>query len=107
MHKNIKTENTDWGHYKKTLIANTDYRKFDEILRMIISGTLEQRKQLTAYLEDLRDKRKIVFGIHASASALMTCLVFNYENDHIHFLDGSDGGYALAAKDMKQQLSEL
>jgi len=107
MNKKVKTENTDWGHYKQTLIANTDYRKFDEILRMIISGTLEQRKQLTAYLEDLRDKRKIVFGIHASASALMTCLVFNYENDHIHFLDGSDGGYALAAKDMKQQLNDL
>jgi len=107
MHKKVKTENTDWGTYKQTLIANTDYRKFDEVLRMIISGTLEQRKQLTAYLEDLRDKRKIVFGIHASDSALMTCLVFNYENDHVHFLDGTDGGYALAAKDMKQQLSEL
>ncbi len=107
MHKKVKTGNTDWGHYKQSLITNTDYRKFDEVLRMIISGTLEQRKQLTAYLEDLRDKRKIVFGIHASDSALMTCLVFNYENDHVHFLDGTDGGYALAAKDMKQQLSEL
>ena len=74
---------------------------------MIISGTMEQRQQLTSYLEHLREERKIVFGIHASDSALMTCLVFNYENDHVHFLDGSDGGYALAAKDMKQQLSEL
>jgi hypothetical protein len=37
----------------------------------------------------------------------MTCLVFNYEDDHIHFLDVADGGYALAAKDMKQQLSEF
>ena len=107
MQKKIKTENTDWGHYKQTLIANTDYRKFDEVLRMIISGTLEQRKQLTTYLEHLRDERKIVFGIHASANALMTCLVFNYENDHVHFLDGSDGGYALAAKNMKQQLKNL
>ena len=107
MHKKVKTENTDWGTYKQTLIANTDYRKFDEVLRMIISGTMEQRQQLTSYLEHLREERKIVFGIHASDSALMTCLVFNYENDHVHFLDGSDGGYALAAKDMKQQLSEL
>jgi len=107
MFKKIKTENTDWGHYKQTLIANTDYRKFDEVLRMIISGTVEQRQQLTAYLKHLHEERKIVFGIHASANALMTCLVFNYEDDHVHFLDGSDGGYSLAAKDMKQQLSEL
>ena len=49
----------------------------------------------------------IVFGIHDSAKALMTCLVFNHENDHIHFLDVADGGYALAVKDMKHQLSEL
>jgi len=107
MFKKIKTENTDWGHYKQTLIANTDYRKFDEVLRMIISGDLKQRQQLTAYLDQLRDERKIVFGIHASANALMTCLVFDYENDHVHFLDVADGGYALAAKDMKQQLNEL
>jgi len=107
MFNKIKTESTDWGHYKQTLIANTDYRKFDEVLRMIISGTMEQRQQLMAYLEHLREQRKIVFGIHASEKALMTCLVFNYENDHIHFLDVADGGYALAAKDMKQQLSEF
>jgi len=107
MFKKINTENTDWGHYKQTLIANTDYRKFDEVLRMIISGDLKQRQQLTAYLDQLRDERKIVFGIHASANALMTCLVFDYENDHVHFLDVADGGYALAAKDMKQQLREL
>jgi len=107
MNKNIKTENADWGHYKQTLIANTDYRKFDEVLRMIISGTVEQRKQLTFYLEHLHDERKIVFGIHASPNSLITCLVFNYDTDHIHFLDGSNGGYTIAAKEMKRQLKEL
>ena len=107
MHKKIKTENTDWGNYKKTLIANTDYRKFDEVLRMIIAGTLEQRNQLTAYLEQLYKEKKIVYGIHASPNALITCLVFNYDTDHVHFLDGSNGGYAMAAKGMKNQLKEL
>ena len=107
MQKKVKTKNTDWGQYFQTMIANTDYRKFDEVLRMVISGTVEQRQQLTTYLEHLRGNRKIVFGIHTSTKALITCLVFNHENDHIHFLDGSDGGYALAAKEMKQQLSEL
>ncbi|MFT5427144.1 MAG: hypothetical protein ACI9ZT_002101, partial [Gammaproteobacteria bacterium] len=107
MHMKIKTENTDWGQYKQSLIANTDYRKFDEVLRMIISGTLEQRNRLTNYLDHLHKERKIVFGVHASPNALITCLVFNYDTDHIHFLDGSNGGYAMAAKDMKQQLRKL
>ena len=107
MRKKVKTENTDWGNYKQILIENSDYRKFDEVLRMIISGTLEQRNQLTVYLEQLHKEKKIVFGIHASPNALITCLVFNYDTDHVHFLDGADGGYAMAAKDMKKQLKEL
>ena len=107
MHKKVKTENTDWGQYKQSLITNTDYRKFDEVLRMILSGTSKQRNQLTTYLEQLHKERKIVFGIHASPNSLITCLVFNYDTDHIHFLDGSNGGYAMAAKGMKRQLKEL
>ena len=34
----------------------------------------------------------------------MTCVITRYEGDHVHFVDGSDGGYALAAKRMKEQL---
>ena len=107
MVKNVKTNNVDWGQYKQKLIVNTDYRKFDETLRMIISGTLEQRKRLVAYLEKLHNERKIVYGIHASPAAIITCMIFNYDTDHVHFLDGSNGGYTMAAKEMKRQLKEL
>lgn len=107
MLKNVKTKHVDWGQYKQNLIVNTDYRKFDETLRMIISGTLKQRKQLVAYLEKLHNERKIVYGIHASPAAIITCMIFNYGADHVHFLDGSNGGYTLAAKEMKRQLKEL
>jgi hypothetical protein len=107
MLNNVKTKNVDWGEYKQNLIVNTDYRKFDETLRTIISGTLEQRKQLVAYLEKLHNERKIVYGTHASPAAIITCMIFNYGTDHVHFLDGSNGGYTMAAKEMKRQLKEL
>jgi len=107
MVRNVKTKNVDWGQYKQQLIVNTDYRKFEETLRMIISGTLEQRKRLLAYLDQLHNERKIVYGIHASPAAIITCMIFNYDTDHIHFLDGSNGGYTMAAKEMKRQLKEL
>jgi hypothetical protein len=45
--------------------------------------------------------------MHRSPAALVTCLVRSYDGDHVHFVDGSDGGYALAAKQMKAQLAEL
>ncbi|MCP5048176.1 MAG: DUF3095 domain-containing protein [bacterium] len=106
MRKGIKTETTDWSRYKQTLIANTDYRKFDECLRMVLSGTQEQRERLLEFLEGLRKEGKIVFGIHPAPNSLITCLIFNYDTDHVHFLDGSNGGYALAAKEMKKQLKE-
>jgi hypothetical protein len=34
----------------------------------------------------------------------MTCYVRAYAADHVHFVDGADGGYALAAKQLKAQL---
>jgi hypothetical protein len=36
---------------------------------------------------------------------MMTCLVFSLdESRHVHFIDGADGGYALAALQLKAQL---
>lgn len=49
-----------------------------------------------------------MYGLHQSDSALMTCSLFSLEeSEHIHFIDGSDGGYALAARQLKQQLAEI
>ncbi|HQR74013.1 MAG TPA: DUF3095 domain-containing protein [Sulfurovum sp.] len=107
MARNIKSESVDWGQYKQRLITNTDYRKFDEVLRMVISGTKLQREELTAFLTKLHDEKKIVFGMHPSPSAIVTCMIFNYDTEHIHFLDGSNGGYAMAAKYMKEQLKSM
>lgn len=103
----VKIGHVDWGLYKQTLISNTDYRKCDEVLRMIIAGTSKQRRQLRNLFEQYRKEGKIVYGIHAAPDALLTCLISDYGTDHVHFLDGSNGGYALAAKEMKQQLEEL
>jgi hypothetical protein len=96
-----------WGNYKSDLVNNTDFKKFDGVLREVLSGTAAQRDQLTAYLEDLFKNRKCVYGIHASDSALITCLINNRDGEHFHFIDGADGGYAMAATAMKQRLKDL
>jgi len=103
MRLKIKTAAADWGLYKQRLIANTDYRKFDDVLRMVIAGTAVQRKQLQDRLEAWRQDGKIIYGLHTSTAALITCIVNDYGLNHVHFLDGANGGYALAAKAMKQQ----
>jgi len=106
MNLKVKTEELDWGVYKDIAIAATDYRKFDDMLRMVISGNEWRRKKLTGYLERNYREGKLVYGLHVSDRALMTCLVFERGGQQVHFVDGADGGYALAAKDMKQRMNE-
>jgi hypothetical protein len=38
----------------------------------------------------------------------MTCLVFSLDShEHVHFIDGSDGGFAMAAVGFKERLRAL
>ncbi|MBD0394241.1 MAG: DUF3095 domain-containing protein [Microcoleus sp. C1-bin4] len=106
MNLKVKTEELDWGVYKDIALAATDYRKFDDMLRMVISGNEWRRKKLTGYLEKNYREGKLVYGLHVSDRALMTCLVFERGGQQVHFVDGADGGYALAAKDMKERMNE-
>ena len=55
-------------------------------------------------MELLSKENKIKYGIHESENALMTCFVTKIsDGGHIHFIDGDNGGYALAAKQMKKK----
>ena len=92
--------------YIRDLSANTDFQKFDDMIRMVRDCTRAQREKILAGLERMKAERAIVYGAHFSNEALMTCLVFQLDN-HIHFVDGGGGGYALAAKQLKAQLNEL
>lgn len=91
--------------YKAELVANTDFRKFDEVLRMVVDCSPSQVAELENLLQDQYRAGKIFFGIHKSKEALMTCMVFSpVENQHLHFVDGAQGGYAFAAIGLKQQM---
>ena len=93
--------------YREQVVANTDFRKFDDTLRMVVDVTAAQKQALTAYLEKEHQKGTLVYGIHEAPSALMTCVITEHQGNHVHFVDGADGGYALAAKQLKAQLKAL
>jgi Protein of unknown function (DUF3095) len=104
MRCNLTVGGVAWGRYPTRVTAATDYRKFDDMLRMVISGTTQQRRRLTAYLESHHRAGRLVYGMHVSDRALLTCLVFEREGRQVHFVDGADGGYALAALAMKDRM---
>ncbi|KGF72352.1 hypothetical protein DO97_09695 [Neosynechococcus sphagnicola sy1] len=96
----------NWGDYLLIVAASTDHQKFDDLLRMVIASTTVQRQQLTDFLERQYQNGSLVYGLHVSDRALMTCLVFERNGRQVHFIDGADGGYALAAKAMKARLNQ-
>lgn len=103
----IKIQQLDWGFYKNEVVAATDFEKFDDALRMVIKGSQYQRLELQAYLEKRYQQGELAYGIHVSDRVLMTCMVFERQGNHVHFVDGADGGYAFAAKDLKARLKQL
>jgi Protein of unknown function (DUF3095) len=101
---NVDTESVRWSLYREELVANSDFRKFDGMLRMVMDGSDIQAEQLERYLDSEFRVGRLVYGMYKSREALVTCLVQSYNGNHLHFVDGSDGGYALAARGLKQQL---
>ena len=94
--------------YSQALVTHSDYRKFDDMLRMTIDCSSKQVEEINAYLNHLYDKKQIYYGIHVSNNSLMTCFVDHMDDGgHIHFIDGGDGGYAMAAKMMKEQMARV
>lgn len=102
-----KTSQTNWGDYKPDLVRHADYKKFGDGLRFVASGTVEQRMKMTEFLETMFQQKKLAYGIHPSFAAMVTCYVRNYQSNHIHFVDGSNGGYAKASQDLKLRRKKL
>lgn len=91
--------------YTASLPAHSDYRKYADSLRMVIDCTPRAADSIRALLEAECRKGAIDFGTHVTNAALMTCFVRSTEDaGHIHFIDGANGGYALAAAEMKKRM---
>lgn len=93
--------------YKRDLVKNCDFRKFDDTLRMVVDLNVAEIYRLESRLSAEQRAGRLAYGMHRSDAALITCLVRSYSGDHVHFVDGSDGGYALAAKELKAQLEDM
>jgi hypothetical protein len=96
----------DVRHYRTWVTKNSDFRKFDDGLRMTIDCSTETAGALETYLAGAEAERVVDYGLFRQQEALITCLTPSVlQDDHLHFLDGAGGGYALAAKALKARLA--
>jgi hypothetical protein len=88
--------------YIQQLVDNSDFRKYDDGLRMVLdcspalADNIEQRLAKAAAAGIAR------YGTHRQDAAMMTCFTPSpTDSHHVHFIDGSNGGYTLAARALK------
>lgn len=90
--------------YLYKLVDMSDTLVIDGRINTVITGTSQQREQLHAVLETLEKEGDILYGYHISNESVMSCYVRNLEQQHVHFVDGADGGYTKAAGVLKKKL---
>lgn len=92
----------DPTRYRREIAVNTDFRKFDDGLMMTIDCSPGTANRLRAILEEAAAEGVVRYGLHMQDKALMTCVVPSVVSpDHVHFVDGADGGYAAAARQLR------
>lgn len=88
--------------YVQQVVENSDFRKYDDGLRMILDCTPELERALTQRLAAAASAGVARHGLHRQDAAMMTCFTPSaLRSDHVHFIDGARGGYASAATALK------
>lgn len=91
--------------YVEQLVENSDFRKYDDGLRMILDCTPELEKAIEQRLVAAASAGTVRYGLHRQDAAMMTCFTPSaLRADHVHFIDGARGGYASAATAMKAMM---
>ena len=106
MYFNVRCGGCKWGQYTWQLVNNIDFHSFADGYTRVLPGTISQHQKLIDYLDQQCHDGNLIYGLHLTEKALLTCYITHYSNQHIHFLDGNDGGLTLAMRQLKWRISE-
>ena len=102
MHFSIKVGRFIPAKYTSEVVDNSDFRKFDDCLRMVLDCTPALADEIERHLADCAAKKIVRYGTHRQHAAMMTCFTPSpTKSNHVHFIDGAMGGYAMAASALK------
>jgi hypothetical protein len=87
--------------YLTRLVEMSDTLVIDGKINTVITGTGQQRLLLEKKLNQLEQSGEIIYAFYVSKESVMSCYVRDLKDDHIHFVDGAEGGYTKAAGVLK------
>ncbi|WP_031335520.1 DUF3095 family protein, partial [Rhodopseudomonas sp. B29] len=92
----------DPGKYVAELVENSDFRKYDDALRMILDCSPQLAEAIERHLSSAAAAGVVRYGLFRQDAAMITCFTPSpTRSDHVHFVDGAGGGYASAAIALK------
>jgi hypothetical protein len=100
---NLKVKDLRGRDYLKQVVSNADILTIDGRINTIISSTNINHNSFMEYLSEQEGMGRLVFGHFTSRESVMTCYIESRNETHIHFVDGADGGYTEAAKELKRK----
>lgn len=92
------------SQFRSDIAANADFQKFNDGLMMTLDCSKRSIEALRIILEKAEIDGAIQYGLHVQDEALITCIVPSvFERGHMHFIDGSGGGYTAASAQMRSK----
>jgi hypothetical protein len=93
MRLGIRIGGFDPAVYRRDVVANSDFRKFDDCLRMTLDCTPDLADAIEQRLSKARLAHVAHFGLYRQSAALMTCIVPSISaSNNFDFVDRAAGG---------------
>jgi hypothetical protein len=95
----------DAERYVREVAAGAvDFARSDENLCLVFDCPSDRIEAVRGFLDRRAAEGGLRYGMQVSDHAVMTCLVMSpTAGQHVHFVDGGDGGYTSAATRLKAQ----
>ena len=98
---------SDGKYYLKQIGQLSHTFMLDGMINTIFTAEQNKIDLFIEYLNELEKDKKIIYGIHITHASVMSCYVLDRKTKHAHFVDGTEGGYTVAAQMLKMKLRSL
>lgn len=92
--------------YKREITENAvDFARSGVALSLVFDCPEDRIDAVRDFMDERHARGELQYGMHLADHAVMTCFVTSpTQNEHVHFIDGGDGGYTSAATQLKAKL---